>query len=78
MRGPIQVAVATDGDSDLLREARRLAPGGAVVVGGAPDSSPLLADRPLVGGASAAYVCRGFVCDRPVSTIEDLGAALSR
>ncbi|WP_009479103.1 thioredoxin domain-containing protein [Rhodococcus sp. JVH1] len=78
VRGPIQVAVATDGDSVLLREARRLAPGGAVVVGGEPDSSPLLADRPLVDGASAAYVCRGFVCDRPVSTVADLGAALSR
>ncbi|MFE7421454.1 thioredoxin domain-containing protein [Rhodococcus sp. NPDC057529] len=78
VRGPIQVAVATDGDSALLREARRLAPGGAVVIGGEPDSSPLLADRPLVGGASAAYVCRGFVCDRPVSTAEDLAAALSR
>ncbi|MEV0945583.1 thioredoxin domain-containing protein [Rhodococcus sp. NPDC049939] len=78
VRGPIQVAVATDGDSALLDEARRLAPGGAVVVGGRPDSSPLLADRPLVGGVSTAYVCRGFVCDRPVSTVEDLVDALSR
>ncbi|WP_072688085.1 thioredoxin domain-containing protein [Rhodococcus marinonascens] len=78
VRGPIQVAVATDGDSGLLDEARRLAPGGAVVVGGPTDSSPLLADRPLIGGVSAAYVCRGFVCDRPISTIEDLADALSR
>jgi uncharacterized protein YyaL (SSP411 family) len=78
VRGPIQVAVATDGDPALLAQARRLAPGGAVVVGGEPDSSPLLADRPLVGGTSAAYVCRGFVCDRPVSTAEDLADALSR
>ncbi|AOW91901.1 hypothetical protein BFN03_02160 [Rhodococcus sp. WMMA185] len=78
VRGPIQVAVATDGDSGLLDEARRLAPGGAVVVGGPTGSSPLLADRPLVGGVSAAYVCRGFVCDRPVSTVGDLADALSR
>jgi uncharacterized protein YyaL (SSP411 family) len=26
---------------------------------------PLLAGRPLVDGRAAAYVCRGFVCDRP-------------
>jgi uncharacterized protein YyaL (SSP411 family) len=78
VRGPIQVAVATNGETGLLDAARRLAPGGAVVVGGEPGSSPLLADRPLVGGDSAAYVCRGFVCDRPVSTIGDLAEALSR
>jgi uncharacterized protein YyaL (SSP411 family) len=39
---------------------------------------PLLADRPLIDGGSAAYVCRGFVCDRPVSTVEDLVERLSR
>ena len=39
---------------------------GLVVVAGAPDApGPLLADRPLVDGRAAAYVCRGFVCDRP-------------
>ncbi|MFZ2175096.1 MAG: DUF255 domain-containing protein, partial [Rhodococcus sp. (in: high G+C Gram-positive bacteria)] len=78
VRGPIQVAVATNGDSRLLEAARRFAPGGAVVVGGEPDSSPLLADRPLVGGVSAAYVCRGFVCDRPVSSPGELREVLSR
>jgi hypothetical protein len=38
---------------------------------------PLLADRPLIGGAAAAYVCRGFVCDRPVTTVEELIARLA-
>jgi hypothetical protein len=37
---------------------------------------PLLADRPLVGGAPAAYVCRGFVCSAPVTDVSALSAAL--
>ncbi len=46
---------------------------------GEPDSPglPLLADRPLVDGRPAAYVCRGFVCDRPTSVPEELAAALA-
>jgi uncharacterized protein YyaL (SSP411 family) len=31
----------------------------------------------LIGAASAAYVCRGFVCDRPVTTVDDLIARLA-
>jgi len=68
--GPLQVAVAGGGpDADaLLRVAWRATAPGTVVVGGPPDAEgvPLLAGRPLVDGAAAAYVCRGFVCDRPV------------
>ncbi len=78
--GPLQIAVATKGDpssSDLGRAARRLAPGGAVVVIGTPDSQPLLAARPPIDGADAAYVCRGQVCGLPVTTVEDLAAGLS-
>ncbi len=42
---------------------------GLVIVAGEPDATgiPLLADRPLVDGRPAAYVCRGFVCDRPTT-----------
>lgn len=77
VRGPIQIAVACDGpDSELLAAARALAPGGAVVVGGAVDSSELLRERPRIGDCDAAYVCRGRVCDLPVTTVEDLAAAL--
>jgi len=77
VRGPIQIAVACDpGHSELLNEARALAPGGAIVVGGPVDSSELLAGRDRVDGRDAAYVCRGTVCDLPVTTAEELEAAL--
>jgi uncharacterized protein YyaL (SSP411 family) len=75
--GPLQVAIAGTGP-ELLACARRAAPGGTVIVAGEPDAPgvPLLAARPLVDGAPAAYVCRGFVCDRPVTTPDDLVAAV--
>ena len=77
VRGPLQIAVACDGPgSSLLAEARRLAPGGAIVVGGKVGSSELLAGRDRVADADAAYVCRGRVCDLPVTTVEALAAAL--
>jgi uncharacterized protein len=48
-------------------------------VAGAPDQPgfALLADRPLVNGQATAYVCRGFVCRLPVTTVEDLVQQLS-
>jgi hypothetical protein len=77
VRGPIQIAVACDPqNSELLSAARELAPGGAVVVGGPVNSSELLVDRDRVGCSDAAYVCRGRVCDLPVTTRPDLAAAL--
>jgi uncharacterized protein YyaL (SSP411 family) len=77
VRGPIQVAVACDpGRSELLAAARTLAPGGAVVVGGPINSTELLIDRDRVNGADAAYVCRGRVCDLPVTTTTELAVAL--
>jgi uncharacterized protein len=77
VQGPLQVAVV-GGPGPLLDHARRVAPGGTVVVPGEPDAPgvPLLEGRPLVGGRPAAYVCRGFVCDRPVTTVEELGPLL--
>jgi uncharacterized protein YyaL (SSP411 family) len=78
--GPVQVAVAGEHASgELSAVAWSSRPPGAVIVSGAPDTPgvPLLADRPLVDGAAAAYVCRGMVCDRPVTTADDLARALS-
>ncbi|MEV0679985.1 thioredoxin domain-containing protein [Actinosynnema sp. NPDC050436] len=75
--GPVQVAVV-GGSPELASTAWRGVHGGGVVVTGDPDAAPLLADRPLVDGSPAAYVCRGYVCDRPVTTADDLAAALHR
>ena len=80
--GPLQVAIVGDGPRarELVRAAQDSTSPGLVIVHGSPDAPgiPLLADRPLVAGGPAAYVCRGFVCDRPVTTAEDLTAALDR
>lgn len=81
LRGPLQVAIATESASqptELLTTARLAAPGGSVVLAAAPDAVPLLADRPLVRNAAAAYVCRGSVCDLPASTPDQLRMALQR
>jgi uncharacterized protein len=77
VRGPLQIAVACDpADSPLLVAARRLAPGGTIVVGGAADSSELLVGRGRVRDSDAAYVCHGHVCDLPVTGATELAAAL--
>ncbi len=81
--GPLEVAVvgpagspATQALVDVARSAT--GPGLVVLVGepaedGSPESRvPLLAGRGLVDGRPAAYVCRGMVCDRPVTEPDDL------
>jgi len=82
LAGPHEIAVVTTDPAadELTRAAWRLAPPGAVIVAGEPDRPgvPLLADRPVLDGRSTAYVCRGFVCDRPVTTVEALTAQLAR
>jgi hypothetical protein len=37
---------------------------------------PLLVGRKQVGGAASAYVCHKFVCQRPVTTADDLAALI--
>lgn len=41
------------------------------------DLIPLLAERKLIDGKTTAYVCENFVCQRPVTTIEELREQLS-
>ncbi|MGA9747341.1 MAG: thioredoxin domain-containing protein, partial [Nocardioides sp.] len=83
--GPLEVAVVGRPDDpaylDLLRTARESSRPGLVALGGAPDGEPgvpLLAGRGLVDGRAAAYVCRGMVCDRPVTSAADLRALLQQ
>ncbi|MGB8960542.1 MAG: thioredoxin domain-containing protein [Pseudonocardiaceae bacterium] len=80
-QGPVQIAViGAAGDAArvaLEGAARWAAPGGAVVLAGEPGANaPMLAGRDLMDGVPAAYVCHGFVCDRPVTSVEDLQAQL--
>jgi uncharacterized protein len=77
LSGPYEIAIV--GGGELVATAWHQLPPGAVVVSGRPDQPgvPLLADRPLLGGAPTAYVCRGFVCDRPVTDPADLRALLT-
>jgi len=80
--GPLQVAIVGAGDQAqaLVSVARSSTSPGLVMLHGSPDSPgiPLLADRPLIDGGAAAYVCRGFVCDRPVTSPEELTSALEQ
>ncbi len=64
--------------AELVRVALWGAPGGAVLVVGEPDQIgvPLLEGRPLRDGQATAYVCRGFVCDRPVTASVELATML--
>ncbi|MCK1818748.1 thioredoxin domain-containing protein [Streptomyces sp. XM83C] len=82
--GPREVAVVGPDPADeatrtLHRTALLGTAPGAVVACGTPDSDefPLLAGRPLSGGAATAYVCRNFTCDAPTTDPERLRHALT-
>jgi uncharacterized protein len=68
---------------ELIRVARMgMGPHDALAAGdpadpGAVAGAPLLADRPLVDGAPAAYVCRRFTCLAPVTDPRALADLLS-
>jgi len=65
---------------DLLRVVyQRYLPNRVLAGSDAPvaeATSPLLANRDLVGGKSTAYVCENYVCQLPVTTAQALAAQL--
>ena len=83
LAGPLEIAIVGDPDDParqaLVSTAWSATSPGAVVLTGAPGAGgvPLLEGRGLVAGRAAAYVCRGMVCDRPVTDPEDLPGLLT-
>ena len=78
LAGPLEVAVAGPAEDPRTRELHRtalLSPVPAVVATGA--GVPLTEGRTPVDGRPAAYVCREFVCRRPVTDAEALRAELT-
>ena len=78
--GPVEIAVVgPPGERDMLhREALRSSSPGAVVVAAEPGSGiPLLEGRDLIDGQPAAYVCRNFSCQLPVTDPTELAALLA-
>jgi hypothetical protein len=78
--GPRQVAIiGEDNDParrELVKAAFALIHPGAVIAQDRPSTKPtvpLLVYRRLVDGRAAAYVCRDFVCDLPVTDPGALG-----
>jgi len=92
LAGPPEIAVVGDPDDERTRALHRMAlyaapPGAVLALGdgvlgdgalgdGGAAGVPLLAGRGLVGGAPAAYVCRQFTCQAPVTTPQQLSEAL--
>jgi uncharacterized protein len=85
LAGPAEIAVVGHEDDErthtLHQTALNAAPPGAVLAlgdGSEPgETVPLLIGRRQVNGAPAAYVCRQFTCQAPVTTPEELRAALT-
>ena len=83
---PTEVAIAGALDDpatqELITTARAAVGPYAVIAAGDPadpraaQAAPLLADRPLVHGQAAAYVCSGFACRAPVTDASALVAEI--
>jgi len=48
-----------------------------LVEGRSETSIPLLRERQMIDGKPTAYVCENFVCQKPVTTVEDLAIQIS-
>jgi uncharacterized protein YyaL (SSP411 family) len=89
LSGPAEIAVVGAPQDDRTRALHQTAlhaapPGAVLALGdgsqpiGAEGGVPLLDGRGLVNGAPAAYVCRQFTCQAPVTTPDQLRAVLAQ
>ncbi|MEO8908825.1 MAG: thioredoxin domain-containing protein [Gemmatimonadaceae bacterium] len=85
INGAVEVALAGDTNDAQFKALERAVAGqyvpSLVLAGGPPKKDPvvkLLSDRPLIDGEPSAYVCRGYTCDKPVTSPEELAAQLER
>ena len=71
------VPLASPEDASM-RASRHRYQAVVLVADGPHDDVPLLVGRDPVDGRPAAYVCRHLVCERPVTSVAELTAALTR
>ena len=72
-----EVVVVGEKGNELEREIQgKFLPDAVVVLSSEPETHaatiPLLKDRGMIDGKATAYVCENFVCQRPVTSIDDL------
>ena len=83
VHGATEVAIiGTRGEAGfeaLVREtSSRYLPSLVLATSDEGSALPLLANRAMIDGRATAYVCRGFVCDSPVTEPAALGEQLER
>lgn len=77
LAGPLEVALVGPGHSWVRTAVGSTSPGTVVVWAVDGDSAlALLRDRPAVDGVPTAYVCRGFVCERPTTSLGELALSV--
>ncbi|MCD9622507.1 thioredoxin domain-containing protein [Rhabdothermincola salaria] len=74
-RGTTEIVITGD-RPDLLAEVHRRWLPQAVLAWGDPRETPLWEGRAETGSDGRAYVCQGYVCQAPASTIDELLARL--
>ena len=74
-----EIALVGDNVSELADALRKdYRPFSVVAAGAGGDTEiPLLSGRKPLDGSTAAYVCRGFTCRRPVTSVSELKSELS-
>jgi len=77
--GSKEIVIVGEKGNELARAAgQAYIPNAVVVQSEAPegDALPLLEGRQMIEGKPTAYVCENFVCQRPVTTVEEFSSQI--